>query len=86
MDRSTTAEDSNENTGRNDVLNRKLNNHIPPARSWSSVGWCLPSGQRLAEFVLQAGFLTPLLFPTPLGRTKRASVPVRQPKAVEGRR
>ena len=30
---------------------------------WLDAGsWCLPSGQALAEFALQAGFLAPLLF------------------------
>jgi hypothetical protein len=28
----------------------------------SSASWTLPSGQRLAEYVLQTGFLAPLLF------------------------
>jgi hypothetical protein len=41
--------------------------------------WRLPSGKALAEFALQAGFLTPLLFKTETfarGTGHRSAVPV----------
>lgn len=41
--------------------------------------WRLPSGQALAEFALQAGFLAPLLLqPEEIRRSRRHHVPARE--------
>ena len=37
------------------------------------LSWRLPSGQALAEFALQTGFLAPLLMKAPQGKRKSAS-------------
>ena len=38
-----------------------------PMEWMDPMSWRLPSGKKLAEFALQAGFLAPLMFGSPLG-------------------
>ena len=53
---------------------RGVDSRKPPVRiaeipmEWMDpMSWRLPSGKKLAEFALQAGFLAPLMFGSPLG-------------------
>ena len=65
---------------------------IPPLpMEWMDpMSWRLPSGQALAEFALQAGFLAPLIMSgprmrkrSPAGTNAPAAIPLRQEEAPE---
>src|SRR5437879_5277682 len=46
-----------------------------PMEWMDPMSWRLPSGQALAEFALQAGFLAPLMLGTPKIKRRKAAVP-----------
>jgi hypothetical protein len=56
-----------------------------PMEWMDPMSWRLPSGKKLAEFALQAGFLAPLMLGTPSFRKRKPMVvPVPVPGKVAG--
>ncbi|HEY4365535.1 MAG TPA: hypothetical protein VGN17_31530 [Bryobacteraceae bacterium] len=56
-----------------------------PMEWMDPMSWRLPSGKKLAEFALQAGFLAPLMLGTPSFRKRKPSAaPVPVPGKVAG--
>lgn len=57
-----------------------------PMEWMDPMSWRLPSGKKLAEFALQAGFLAPLMLGTPNFKKRKpgAAPPVVPAKVVEG--
>lgn len=55
----------------NPSTSAQLSRQSFPMEWLDSRSWRLPSGQALAEFALQAGFLAPLLLHRDLGRQSR---------------
>jgi hypothetical protein len=53
-----------------------------PMEWMDPLSWRLPSGQALAEFALQTGFLAPLLMKAPQGKRKQKSAD--EPSASAG--
>lgn len=52
--------------------------------SWKGESWCLPSGQRLAEYMLQSGLLAPLLFGPTAKRRRKAEGQEAETSAARG--
>src|SRR6201992_593353 len=56
-----------------------------PMEWMDPMSWRLPSGQALAEFALQTGFLAPLMIGNPRLKKKKTTVPVVAAAVIEER-